>query len=286
MRPVRRDPAPSRWSYRFQRLWLTPLFRKAMRFGVPMVLVCGGTLLWFSDDMRREEFVATIADMRRSVEERPEFMVNLMAIDGATEEVAEDIREILPVDFPVSSFGLDLEAMRARVEELDAVASADVLIRPGGILQVNIHERLPVVVWRGPQGIELLDAEGHRTAGVASRMARPDLPLIAGEGGWRVVPEAQALFAAAEPIAGRLRGLIRIGERRWDVVLEDGARILLPEERPVLALERLVAIHQAERLLDREISAVDLRNPARPTVRLSAAADAYLHNFRKASTGE
>ncbi|MEQ8256181.1 MAG: cell division protein FtsQ, partial [Roseovarius confluentis] len=29
------DPAPSRWSYRYQRLMLTPLFRKLLRVGVP-----------------------------------------------------------------------------------------------------------------------------------------------------------------------------------------------------------------------------------------------------------
>ncbi len=286
MRSIRRDPAPSRWAYRFQRLWLTPLFRRAVRFGLPLVVVCGGTLLWFADEMRREEFLGTVAELRRSVEERPEFMVNLMAIDGATAEVSEDIREILPVDFPVSSFGLDLEAMRLRVEELDAVANADVLIRPGGILQITIEERAPVVVWRGPHGIELLDNNGHRVAGVTSRTVRPDLPLIAGRGAYGAVEEALALFAAAAPIASRVRGLIRIGERRWDVALTDGGRIRLPEGQAVSALERLVAIHQAERLLDRDIAVVDLRNPQRPTVRLSEAAASYLQEFRKTSMGE
>ncbi len=32
------DPAPSRWSYRLQRLMLTPLFRFSLRLGVPFAL--------------------------------------------------------------------------------------------------------------------------------------------------------------------------------------------------------------------------------------------------------
>ena len=35
---TRPDPAPSRWSYRFQRLMLTPLFRLALRAGIPFCL--------------------------------------------------------------------------------------------------------------------------------------------------------------------------------------------------------------------------------------------------------
>jgi len=37
----KRDPAPSRWGYRYQRLMLTPGFRKMVRVGLP-VLVIGG----------------------------------------------------------------------------------------------------------------------------------------------------------------------------------------------------------------------------------------------------
>ena len=35
----RRDPAPSRWAYKMQRLWLTPAFRVFMRFGLPVLVV-------------------------------------------------------------------------------------------------------------------------------------------------------------------------------------------------------------------------------------------------------
>ena len=51
-------------------------------------------------------------DVRRTLQERPEFMVEMMAIDGASQEVSDDIREILPLDFPISSFDLNLEDMR------------------------------------------------------------------------------------------------------------------------------------------------------------------------------
>lgn len=270
----RRDPAPSRWSYRLHRLWLTPFYRRFFRLGVPTLCLVAGVGIWFSDQDRADALRIAVSDLRRSIEERPEFMVNLMAVDGASAEVDQDIREILPVDFPTSSFDLDLEQMRQVILGLDAVKSAELRIRPGGILQVTVAERTPAVIWRGEEGLELLDEQGHRVAQLDLRTDRPDLPLVAGAGADAHIQEALALISAATPIAGRVRGLVRMGERRWDVVLDRGQRILLPERDPVPALERVIALALApsEDILARDVLTVDMRNKNRPTVRLAPGA--------------
>ncbi|MDH3262939.1 MAG: cell division protein FtsQ/DivIB, partial [Paracoccaceae bacterium] len=171
-----------------------------------------------------------------------------------------------------SSFDLDLEAMRQRVTELDAVASADLRIRPGGILEIRVAERVPAVLWRAPEGLLMLDRTGNRVAPLGSRLERPDLPVIAGEGAEAAVPEALALIEAAQPVAARLRGLVRMGERRWDVVLDNGQRILLPEKDALSALERVMALAEAEDMLERDVTVIDMRYGARPTLRLSPRA--------------
>ena len=122
--PQRRDPAPSRTAYRMQRLWLTPVFRTLVRTGLPLAAAFSGGLWYLSDEARVEEMRVGLSDLRASVEQRPEFMVKLMRIDDVSQEVADDIREVTAIDFPTSSFDLDLVEMRARIEELDAVASA------------------------------------------------------------------------------------------------------------------------------------------------------------------
>ncbi|MFM7445141.1 MAG: cell division protein FtsQ, partial [Tabrizicola sp.] len=37
--PVRRDPAPTRWAYRMQRVMLTPYLRALLRVGLPTFVV-------------------------------------------------------------------------------------------------------------------------------------------------------------------------------------------------------------------------------------------------------
>lgn len=265
------DPSPSRWAYRLQRLLLTPLFRLLLRVVVPFLAVLALTTIWFSDQARRDQLTLALADLRASIEERPEFRVGAMAIYGASESVAADIREVVPLDFPISSFDLNLEDIRARILELAPVASAKVRVR-SGVLRVRVTERVPVALWRNRDGLDLLDIEGIALAEAESVSVHPDLPLIAGEGAEAHVPQALALLSAAAPLGARLKGLVRIGARRWDVVLDRDQRILLPEYRPVQALERVIALHQAQDMLARDLSVVDMRVSARPTIRMSAAA--------------
>ncbi|KNG95160.1 cell division protein FtsQ/DivIB [Pseudaestuariivita atlantica] len=267
--PPRADPAPTRWQYRWARLKLSPLFRGFVRVGLPFGLTLGAGLWYFSDQDRRDAMNLMIADVRQEIETRPEFMVQMMAVDGAGDSVSEDIREIVPVDFPVSSFDLDLDAIRDTITSLEAVRTASVRIRPGGVLQVQVTERVPVILWRGPEGLELVDAEGIAVGAIAARDERPDLPLIAGLGAADAVDEALAILASAAPLADRMRGLERMGERRWDVVLDRGQRILLPADRPVGALDRVIAMDAAQDMLARDIAAIDLRLPGRPTLRLN-----------------
>lgn len=276
MRPLR-DPAPSRLAYRLQRLMLTPGVKTALRFGLPSATLALFVAVWVSDEGNRQTVTDSVSQVRRQIEERPEFMVRLMSVETPSDHVADNIRTLLHLDLPTSSFDLDLAAMQSAVETLDAVAGADVHIRSGGVLEIVVDERIPAVVWRTGEGLTLLDAAGHKVATLDARLERADLPLIAGEGADARISEALKLIAAAQPISGRLRGLVRIGERRWDVALDRGQRIMLPETDARIALERVIAMDAAQDLLARDVSAIDFRNPARPVLRLSETAMETLH---------
>jgi cell division protein FtsQ len=275
------DPSPSRWSYRFQRLMLTPGVKLMLRTGVPFCLTIGLAGIYLADEGRRAHISDTVAEMRNSFETRPEFMVNLMAVDGAGHDVAEDIREVVPLDFPISSFDLDLKQMRQTIADLDPVKEVSVRIRPGGILQVDVVERVPAILWRMQGGLQVLDADGVPVVEVKSRTDWPDLPIIAGTGADTNVAEALELVQAAAPLGARLRGFVRVGQRRWDVVLDRGQRILLPETRPIQALERVIALSKAQDVLSRDLAVVDMRIAARPTLRMTEAAVEEWWRIRK-----
>ena len=110
--PLRRDPAPSRWAYRMQRLWLTPLFRVTMRVGMPAFFLTLALGIYLSDAGRRDAFVNLATNVKAHVAERPMFMVNLLSIDGASPELADAVRARLDLHLPQSSLALDLDAIK------------------------------------------------------------------------------------------------------------------------------------------------------------------------------
>jgi len=265
---VKRDPAPSRWAYRWQRLWLTPRFRRALRHSVLVVPLAFLAILAVFHAPTQERLFSAWETARLAVEERPEFSLTMARIDGVPSDLAHDIRESLPLDFPVSSFDVNLEDLRESIEGLDAVRAAKLSILKDNILLIEATPRVPAALVRLGDSLELRDADGALVAEGVSRGDHPNLPLIAGEGAADAVGEAQALFASAQPLGADLLGFVRVGERRWDVVLRSGQRILLPEDDAARALERVLFFDNAQELLSRDVAVIDMRLGARPTLRL------------------
>lgn len=282
----RRDPAPSRLQYRLTRLWLRPGFRRLVNFGVPaLVGLLAATTLASELDLRQRA-VATWEKAREAVVDRPQFVITAIAVPDVSRDLAEQIRIASFVKLPVSSLELDVNAVRDRVQSLAAVERARVRALPSGVLEIRAIERVPVLVWRGDAGLMLLDQGGVHVAEVDGRLRRPDLPLVAGAGADRAVPEALALLAIAQPLGPRIRGLVRVGERRWDLVLDRDQVIRLPEADPETALTRVVALDGGEQLLRRDLTVVDMRDPRRPMLRLTPAAIAELERLKKTAAGE
>ncbi|NIZ11233.1 cell division protein FtsQ/DivIB [Pseudooceanicola sp. HF7] len=268
----RADPAPSRWSYRKERLMLTPGFRLLVKGVLPTVVILGAGMLYLNSEDRREELFGTVQGWVQEFQDRPQFMVARMEVSGASRDTESAIRSMLSGLLPLSSFDLELPMLKEQVQAMPAVAEASLQVRTGGVLYVGVVERVPQVIWRKPDGMVMLDSAGEVTGPLENRLDRPGLPMIAGLGAEKHVPEALDLLAAAEPVEDRVRGLERIGQRRWDLVLDRDQRIMLPEANAVTALEQVLALHKAQELLDRDVAAVDMRLAARPTVRLTADA--------------
>lgn len=288
MLPVRprRDPAPSRLRYRLNRLWLRPWFRRGLNFGLPMLAgVLASWTLAAELDLKARTMRGADS-LRALIVDQPRFTIDEIVVPDVSRDLAEQIRVAAFVTLPVSSLEVQVAAVRERIEALDAVEGARVRALPSGVLEIRAVERLPVVVWRSEAGVQLLDRNGVRVAEIDSRLRRADLPLIAGAGAAEHVPEARALLAQAELIAGRIRGLVRVGERRWDLVLDRGQVIRLPEQDAQAALDRVLALDAREDLLARDVTIVDMRDPRRPMLRLGEYAASELARSREVVAGE
>lgn len=178
-----------------------------------------------------------------------------------------EVSNLIVPDGRHSLLALDPGQVQARVESLDWVASARVRRLWPSTLIVEVERRQSYARWRENGQVTVIDANGERL--LTERAAdHPELPLVVGAGAG---PAAQPLLVALEElpqVRERLKSLVRIGDRRWNVELQNGAIVALPEEGAVEALRRLEALQNDYALLDRPIAQLDMRAPGRLAVRV------------------
>ena len=280
------DPAPSVLSYRMQRLWLTPIFRALVRVGLPACSIVGLVWMFLSQDENRAYLRSMVQEAQVSVQNQQVHQLQTLIIEGASPLLAQEIRAEFGDLFPISAFELELEAMRRWIMDIASVEHAAVIASPGGLLSVQVSEIAPEFIWRTVEGLQLVSAQGEVLRRVERRADFAHLPLIAGEGSLEALHEARALLNTADPVVDKLRGLVRIGERRWDVVLLDGQTIALPEVNPDPVLAQVLVLSAAQELFERDILLMDFRNPRRPTLRLRPQALAGLKQVKGVTFSE
>lgn len=262
------DPAPSIISYRIMRLMLVPRLRLIFTIGFPSLLIFCVTLGLLININVWENISAIKKDLKLAFVERPEFMIKVASVDGSSDELANEIREILPLDFPVSYFDLDIKYLHKVVNELPAVASAAIKITVGGVLQINVAEKSPAFIWRKNNVMSVIDETGSFMRIANSRVDYPELPLVVGEAADLAVAEVSSLIQANDYFKNHVRAFIRVGERRWDLILENNLRIMLPQREFLAAFDRLMLMNEAGSLLLGKLSNIDMRLVERPTVRM------------------
>ena len=271
-KPVPKGPGLSRAAYRWKRGWGARL-RKAGLIYLPLILLAAIVWRGAAEGQWREiatQKVLALVDDMLSDPELALRRVEVSGPDGLSRAVAERLDGL--VGSP--SMKLDLSALRGDLEAMGRVERAEVALAPGGVLSVSVTERRPAVLWRDAEGtLFILDRDGVEIAEAAARADHPDLVVLLGRDAPQKVREALRIAEAAPSLTTRLRALIRIGERRWDVVLDRDQRIMLPEEGAPAALARVMALHHGEdELLERDLSVIDMRIADRPVLRLKPRA--------------
>lgn len=277
-----KGPGPSKLSYRLLRAWAKPAVRNAAMVYLPIALLAGAGWWVAADDGMRQAVEDRVAALVDRVAARPEFAVRDVTVIGAGEAVEAQVRRALAIVPGSSSLTLDVEELRRRIELLGPVERARVQFDPQGTLRVTVVPRLPAALYRRDDGVlVLLDQGGTEIGPAGSRAGHPELPVLLGPGAAAKVTEAQQLLAVAPEIVPRLRALVRVGERRWDLFLANDMIIKLPAEDPLDALSRIMALHYGDEILDRDLAVIDMRLPERPVLRMTADA-AETFQIRKA----
>jgi cell division protein FtsQ len=235
------------------------------------VLFCGAAIAgaaWMGDSLFdvREAFART-AD---SAAAEMGFAIDEIEVAGVTGARAQEVRAVVVPEGRQSILSIDPGDVKARVESLDWVETARVRRMWPSTLEIRVERRQAYARWQEDGEIAVIDVNGERL--LAERVVdHGELPLVVGAGAG---PAAEPLLIALEElpqVRARLKALVRVGDRRWNVELLSGTTVALPEQRPAVALSQLEALQAEHRLLDRPLAQIDMRAPGRLAVRVHPA---------------
>ena len=181
-----------------------------------------------------------------------------MVIEGRANTPEPLLRAALGVSIGDPILGFSVEMARQRMETLSWVEHATVERRLPGTVVVVLQERRPFAIWQNQAKFVLIDRTGQLVANQNVAEFR-QLPLVVGPG----APAAAATLIDAltdrPDLQKRIVAAVRVGERRWNLRLNNGADVMLPEGHEVQALDRLMQLQQQHALLDRPLAAIDMR---------------------------
>jgi len=193
------------------------------------------------------------------------FTIRNIHIAGGQRTPAQTIAAALDLKTQQSIFSADLTAARARLLALDWVASAEVVRRYPDTIHVSIVEKRPFALWQPP-----LDSHRNAAIAVVERNGRPittqgveqfvRLPKLVGAGAPQASAELVDAVAAHRAVNARIAYFELVSQRRWNLVLNDGVVVKLPEQgwqKELDALEHLITI---KGVLERDVAEIDLRS--------------------------
>ena len=194
------------------------------------------------------------------------FRLKKVHVQGASPMATADIIRAAGVFADQPLIGLDLEAVRQKVESVGWVKGVRVVRLLPDTLVLAVEERRQLAVWQHAGKTAVIDDHGQ-VIPEADPARFATLPLVVGEGADAAAPAILPILAQRPKLLGLTDALVRVDDRRWDLRLKDGSLIQLPSSGEDQALMQLEQLDHRSHILDLGFDRIDLRNPEMVAVR-------------------
>ncbi|HEY5597270.1 MAG TPA: cell division protein FtsQ/DivIB [Kiloniellales bacterium] len=192
-------------------------------------------------------------------------------VEGRKRTQSETILGTLGLARGAPILAFDPHLAKARLETLPWVREAAVERRLPNTVYLRLTEREPLALWQYEGKLSVIDRSGQVISG-APAAAFAKLPLLVGED---APGNAQALLAILDSqpdLRVRVAAAVRVQGRRWNIRLDDGIDVRLPEAGAAAAWAELARLQREHEVLQRDVVTIDLRLPDRLIVRTAPGA--------------
>ena len=186
------------------------------------VLTVGYIFGWF------DRIAPSLEGALQSGSRQAGLVVHEIRVDGAHRVSRGEIEAVLGFATGDLLFDLNIAAARENIVSLPWIKRASISRQLPNVVSIEVQEREPFALWQHNSAVWLIDRDGVQITSDALEQFT-DLPYLVGLGAPRAAAEIIDLLQNEPDIAKRIDALIRVGDRRWDIEFDTGARLRLPE---------------------------------------------------------
>ncbi len=226
--------------------------------------------LWHSGWVARE--IAAAGDGLLAMTARAGLKIEDVLVEGRARSRRSEIMETLGIERDAPILAFDPHVAKRRLEALPWVGNATVERRLPRVIYVHLVEREPLALWQNEGKLAVIDRSGQVIPGVPAE-THAHLPLVVGKDAAAHAAEMLAMLAREPELNTRVGAVIRVRNRRWNVRLQGGIDVRLPEGDPAGAWAQLARIQREHGVLGRNVVTIDMRMPDRLIVRTAPDAE-------------
>ena len=199
------------------------------------------------------------------------FAIEDVRVSGNEQTSEIDILQLLGLDGTTSLVALDIDAARRKLSQLPWVEYAEVRKVYPRTIEVMLKERQAFGIWQHGAELSLIEKNGSVIAPLRDNKFA-SLPLFVGRDAETAAASFEDEMSAWPELKSRVKAYVRVAGRRWDLHLDNGIVLKLPEANIGKALTVLALLEQDQSVLQRDVAAIDLRLEDRTTIRLTPEA--------------
>jgi cell division protein FtsQ len=184
--------------------------------------------------------------------------VNHLYVTGTTNTDPVKLRNAIEIEKGQSIFSVSTAKIRTQVESLSWVRLAQVQRILPDTLKVNIIEHKPIATINFNNKRWALNSTGDLIDIVDDKFNY--LLELSGENSKENAASLFSLFSEWGNLLLLVKQAEFIGKRRWNLYLDNGIIVMLPEDNVRHALKVLKILNQQQNILNKENIKIDLRN--------------------------
>lgn len=175
------------------------------------------------------------------------------------------VRKQLGISVGQSLWGFSAQKAYDKIQELPLVDTLKVNVdNDTDTIYVEITERKPIALWQSHGKISLINEKGDvigmpRDPKKAGIDLQEHIPFVVGDDANTLIGPFLKEIKGQKKFLSEAATYSRIGHRRWNITMENGTILMLPEIAPVKTLNRFLKTDAKIHLIEKNPPTIDLR---------------------------